>query len=107
MLIQYVKEGNNLNFKLPSGSLQGDNTLFRFITNEINVPEDAHTILFDFTSVDYINSLGIAELISIFRYFQRRYSDEVEFKLVAVSPEVKKVLEIVEIDQFFDIESKN
>lgn len=103
MMVQFITQNDILIFRLPHGCLQGDNDLFRFIANQSDLPSETSSIQFDFEQIDYINSLGVAELISIFRYLQRKYHQDIEFNLINVSAEIQKLLKIVEMDQFFRI----
>ena len=106
-MVRFITQNDILIFRLPKGCLQGDNDLFRFIASQSDLPESTSSIEFDFEQIDYVNSLGIAELISIFRYLQRKYYQDIGFYLNNVSPEIQRLLRIVEIDQFFRIYPSN
>jgi anti-anti-sigma regulatory factor len=106
-MVRFITQNDILIFRLPKGCLQGDNDLFRFIANQSDLPESASSIEFDFEQIDYVNSLGVAELISIFRYLQRKYHQDISFNLTNVSQEIQRLLKIVEIDQFFRIYPSN
>ena len=106
-MVRFITQNDILIFRLPEGCLQGDNDLFRFIANQSDLPESTSSIEFDFEQIKYVNSLGVAELISIFRYLQRKYHQDISFNLTKVSPEIQRLLRIVEIDQFFRIYPSN
>lgn len=62
-------------------------------------------VVFNFDKVVYINSLGIAEFISLMKYLGGSF-DKVKFKFINVDKKIAKIFKMVELSNLADIDTK-
>lgn len=83
--------------------LEGETALLQSITEESEY-ERVTSIEFDMSDVTYVNSLGIAEFISIYRYYNMgENSKKVKLLFTHLRPEIAKIFKLVELGQIADI----
>jgi len=99
-----IKNGM-LNVVITEPRIEGSNHIFEQLVenDEITEKKNINKIIFDLINVEYINSLGIAEFISIIRYYTNLTSGAAKFKFVNVRKEIKKLFSIVELGQLVEI----
>lgn len=84
--------------------LDGDNSIFHAVTTSEYEPDSFRDISMDLEQVDYINSLGIAEIVSTFRYLKGNRED-VKMRITNVNNSISNVFRLVELTDIFEIYS--
>lgn len=85
--------------------LDGQVSLFEFFLDRNLIQDNIEKIIFDFNSVNYINSLGIAEFISLMRYYSEK-RPKLKYKFINVEKKISKIFKMIELSSIADIESK-
>ncbi len=62
-------------------------------------------VIFDFDRVIYINSLGIAEFISVMKFMISKF-EKIKFKFINVDKKIAKIFKMVELGNLADIDTK-
>lgn len=99
------KKDNILKVDIDLKRIEGQNQIFEQLLEMKPPVAQIQQIEFDLARVDYINSLGIAEFISIYRYFNDESKENFRFIFHNVAPEIAQIFEIVEIGQISEISS--
>ncbi len=106
MNIEVQKDGPSLSVRVMHQRLDGDNLIYNAIKNNDYFSSEIEDVIIDFDSVEYINSLGITELVNIHRKYTDTSYGKVNFKFLNVDKKVNAILELVEIHKIADIEVK-
>ncbi len=95
-------QSGEITVKLQLRRLEGDTKLLSALTAR---PEysDPRSIEFDMADVIYVNSLGIAEFISVYRYYNVEKGKKVKIIFSHLRPEIAKIFHLVELGQISDI----
>jgi anti-anti-sigma factor len=105
MIANCETENEILKVKINDVRLDGQNSLFDFLVEQSAVTDKIEKIIFDFDKVNYINSLGIAEFISLMRYFSEK-KPKLKFKYVNVDKKIAKIFKMIELNSIADVESR-
>ena len=103
MAVSIEYKGDILEIKIHSSRIDGKNEIFEALT-ETTIPSGIEIVEIDMRRVSYINSLGIAELVSIYRYLmQDEKRKNLKFRFLNVKPEVAQLLRLVEFADLVEI----
>jgi len=101
-----------LNYEIDSLSIifmkphiEGNDPIFEIVIDQFDKRKKINRIIFNFEKVSYINSLGIAELISLMRYFQG-FNPKAKFKFIELDKKIAKIFKMVELGNLADIETR-
>jgi len=85
--------------------LDGQQSLFELLVEKKIVTKKTERMIIDFENVTYINSLGIAEFISLMRYFSEK-KPKMKYRFINVDKKIAKVFKMIELGNIADIETK-
>lgn len=106
MLADVSKEGKELHIKILQSRLEGDNLLLKKLQGEGFIERDVEVVEFDFDKVDYLNSLGITEIVNIHRLYMEKTKNKAKFRFINVDKKVLAILELVELHKLAEIVQK-
>jgi len=90
--------------KIGDEQINGQNFIFDDVMVHFDQnKEDFEKVIVDFSKVEYVNSLGIAEMISMIKYFREK-NKKIKFKMINVNKKVVKLFKMVELGTLADIE---
>ncbi|MDH5719247.1 MAG: STAS domain-containing protein [Spirochaetia bacterium] len=94
-----------LNVVVNEKRIEGSNHIFEHLVEEskISDKDKVKKIIFDFANVEYINSLGIAEFISIIRYYTNVTNAVAKYKFINVNKDIRKLFSLVELGHLVEI----
>jgi len=99
-------EQSSMRVSIHTEKLEGEIPIFESVLAKHNENGGkVGKIVFDFDEVQYINSLGIAEFISIIRYFSG-LNDKTKFKFINLDKKIAKVFKMVEMHNLADLDTK-
>ena len=105
MIANHEIQDDTLKITINEEKLDGQNSLFEFMVEQDIVDKRTERIVFDFDKVTYINSLGIAEFISLMRFFSEK-KPKIKFKYINVDKKIAKIFKMIELSSIADIESR-
>jgi len=105
MIADFKIEDECLSVTINESKLDGQESLFEFIIEQNVVEKKIEKIIFDFVNVNYINSLGIAEFISLMRFFSEK-KPKMKYKYINVDKKISKIFKMIELGSIADIESR-
>lgn len=85
--------------------VDGQKSIFEVLIDANPPIAEIERIIFDFDVVSFINSLGIAEFISIIRFFTEK-NKKLKFKFVNVDKKIIKIFKMIELSNIADIEAR-
>jgi anti-anti-sigma factor len=97
------EKNKSLILRFKTNTIDEGINLFKLLLRKYRENE-YENIIFDFSSVKYINSSGIAEIVAFYRI--ARVGGKLRLYFVNISPHIKKLFELVEIDKLEGIEIK-
>ena len=103
MNVEIAKIGTSLKIKIHHHRLDGDNFIYNGLKNENHFTNDIELVEIDFEPVEFINSLGITELVNIHRKFSEINYGKTNFRFINVDKKVNAILELVEIQKIAEI----
>lgn len=106
MSVQIQKSNHSLLIKVAFPRLDGENHIINALDDDECFQPDVESIEIDLSSVDYINSLGISEFVTINRRFLEVRPNGVNFRLTNVDRRVNAILELVEFEKVAEIALK-
>ncbi|MDH5716554.1 MAG: hypothetical protein OEZ22_02825 [Spirochaetia bacterium] len=104
-IINYTDD--NINVIIKSPRIEGENTIFESLVEDETTPKNVSKITFDMSDVKYVNSLGIAEFISIVRFFTNISNGNTKYTFINVDKNIAKLFHIVELGSLVHIEEKD
>ena len=105
MVSKIDSDQDSIRILIDSTRLEGQNSIFEYLLDQnINI-DPVDRIIFDFSKVEYINSLGIAEFISLMKYYSEK-KKRLKFKFYNVDKKIAKVFKMIELGTIADIETK-
>lgn len=105
MIATIEKDHDTIRIKINEPKLDGQNSLFELLIEKKIINNKIDKIIIDFDNVTYINSLGIAEFISLMRYFSEK-KPKIKYKYINVEKKISKIFKMIELGSIADIESK-
>ena len=106
MELDIAIEQSSMKVNIHSEKLEGEIPIFdTVLTHHTENGGKITKIVFNFEEVQYINSLGIAEFISIIRYFSG-LNEKTKFKFINLDKKIAKVFKMVEMHNLADIDTK-
>ncbi|MES0489088.1 MAG: hypothetical protein ABUK01_03790 [Leptospirales bacterium] len=106
MEIDIIIEQSSMKVSIHTEKLEGEIPIFDTVLARHNESGGKiGKIVFNFDEVQYINSLGIAEFISIIRYFSG-LNEKTKFKFINLDKKIAKVFKMVEMHNLADIDTK-
>ncbi len=106
MGIDVKQEGTTVTVVVRRQRLDGDNDILNALKKGGFLGANLSTLIIDFEPVEFINSLGITELVNIHRLCTETHPEGVHFRFLNVDKKVNAILELVEIQKFAEIEVK-
>ena len=103
MSVTITEQGNRLLVVVHHSRVDGENYILSALTDGQYFKDGIHDLEIDLENVEYINSLGISELVTINRKFLDVRPQGVNFRLLNVDRRVNAILELVEIENIADI----
>lgn len=101
--ITYDEKTQTATCRIGDECLIGQNEIFDRIINKIEIPGTVKKIIFDFEKVSYINSMGIAEFIALFRYFNDDNNGSVKFLFRNVNRYICEIFSLIEFSKLCEI----
>jgi len=105
MIVDIETEADTIKININEPKLDGQNSLFELLLEKKIVTKKIEKIIINFDKVSYINSLGIAEFISLMRYFSEK-SPKLKYKYINVDKKIAKIFKMIELSSIADIESR-
>ena len=105
MSVALIPENDHLLLVVHSSRIDGDNKIFMTVKQSDLEPGIFASIEIDLQAVVYLNSLGIAEIISVFRYFKGE-REKLKMVLKNVDASIAKLFDVVELAHVFEIQLK-
>jgi anti-anti-sigma factor len=105
MIASIETENDTVKIKINVDKLDGQNSIFELLIEKKIMVHKIEKMVIDFDNVTYINSLGIAEFISLMRYFTEKRS-KMKYKFINVDKKISKIFKMIELNNIADIESK-
>ena len=68
---------------------------------------DLTEIEIDFAGVTYLNSMGITELVNIYRYLTAQSRGRIQFRFSNVMPRIHSILDLVEFTKLADVQKRD
>ena len=106
MAIHVQQKSNQLNVSVNLRRIDGNNEIFRALVDDSSLDLDVELIEFDMDKVEYMNSLGIAEFISLHRYFVDLNNGKTRFAFTNLDPKIYTLMNLVEIGKLADLHKK-
>ncbi|MCB1166810.1 MAG: STAS domain-containing protein [Leptospiraceae bacterium] len=106
MDLKIEKQGNDLLIRLFHPRVDGDNLILRELELGEFLGAPIGTLTIDMAEIEYINSLGITELINIHRRFSESNSDGFKLVLKNVDRKIATILELVDIHRIAEIDTR-
>ncbi|MBI39853.1 MAG: hypothetical protein CMF59_09655 [Leptospiraceae bacterium] len=106
MDLKIEKQGNNLLIRLFHPRVDGDNLILKELDAGQFTGEPVDGLTIDMAEIEYINSLGITEIINIHRKFSEKNPSGFRLKLENVDRKIATILELVDIHRIADIETR-
>ena len=103
MNVVIKKEGDVLKVKVFNHRLDGENLIYNALKNEKCFTADVAVVEIDFNTVEFINSLGITELVNLHRKYAETNYGKTSFRFINVDKKVNAILELVEIQKIAEI----
>ncbi len=103
MSVTIEKEGSTLRIIVHHPRLDGENQILNEIKKGNYFSPDIQLVELDFDRVEYINSLGISEIINIHRNFSDASGGKAKFRFKNLDRKVLAILELVEIQKIAEI----
>ena len=107
MGIEVKQEGGTVSVQVQQQRLDGDNDILNALKKGNFFGSELRLLVIDFEPVEFINSLGITELVNIHRACTALHPEGVEFRFLNVDKKVNAILELVEIQKFATIQVKS
>lgn len=101
MRLELEQHNQTLYVRLLDQRLEGENEIVDALKEYLNV--DLERVEIDFGQVEYMNSRGITELVSIYRSFD---PEKVKLKFLNVRGRVKHVMDLVELHHIAEIQGE-
>ncbi|HBS06611.1 MAG TPA: hypothetical protein DEA96_16700 [Leptospiraceae bacterium] len=106
MDLKIEKQGNDLLIRLFHPRVDGDNLILKELDAGKFTIEPVDSLTIDMAEIEYINSLGITEIINIHRKFSEKNPGGFRLKLQNVDRKIATILELVDIHRIADIETR-
>lgn len=106
MEIFIEKEPDRIVVVVKNQSIDGDNTILNRLKEGDFLNSAAPFLVIDMSNVEYINSLGITEIINIHRHYVARLGDSFVLILDNVDRKIATILELVELGKITQINLK-
>ncbi len=107
MAVKIKYRGDTLDIFVTSTRIEGKNEIFQTLVEDNTLPKEVENLVFDLNEVDYVNSLGIAEFISIHRYFSSVNQGRTRMRFVNVEPKIAQLFEMVELGNLSEVQKKD
>ncbi|MDH4262800.1 MAG: STAS domain-containing protein [Spirochaetia bacterium] len=101
--VEFIQDA--VKIKINETKIDGQNSIFELLIEKKILTKKIEKIIIDFENVIYINSLGIAEFISLMRYYSEK-RPKMKYKFINVDKKISKIFKMIELDNIADIESK-
>ncbi|MCR9141240.1 MAG: STAS domain-containing protein [bacterium] len=101
MRIEIEQHNRTLYVRLLDPRLEGENEIVDALKEYVEV--DLERVEIDFGQVEYMNSRGITELVSIYRSFD---ADKTKLKFLNVRGRVRHVMDLVELHHIAEIQGE-
>lgn len=94
--------GNHITIIIQTPRVVGDTN---FVEQILNLPIQPETkeIIFDFSRVEYINSLGMAEIVAAYQNFIRVHGKNIKWIFTRLNPSIAKVLKLVDLGEIAEL----
>ncbi|MCR9144001.1 MAG: STAS domain-containing protein [bacterium] len=112
MFVEITREDDQLLLKLLHPRIDGSNHMLDAMTEFLG-PEalgdnaavsGLREIEIDFAAVNYLNSMGITELVNLYRMATDRSRGRIQFRFINVSNRIHSILELVEFTKLADVQ---
>jgi len=103
---EVIREGPVIRVRILHPRLDGNNYIVSALKAAGHISSEIGTVEMDFAKVEYLNSLGITELVTIHRLFQEQSRGKTTFRFLNVDRKIRVILELVEIQKIAEIEPK-
>lgn len=100
------KERNLVHVYVKNNNIDGDNSIFSALKSSSAPDKSSPVLVIDFNNIEYINSLGITEIINIHRYFSSQIGDSFRIRIINVDRKIATILELVELSKIAEIETR-
>jgi anti-anti-sigma regulatory factor len=97
------KDGTTLILRAVYPRLDGGNHLLNALKSGPWLEGDVEAVEIDFGDVEYLNSLGITELVTIHRLVQEQTRGKTRFRFFNVDRKIRTILELVEVQKIAEI----
>ena len=104
--VETEQSGSSVKIKILQQRLDGDNFVLNALKDGNFFNKDIELVEIDFDPVEFINSLGITELVNIHRMYMDANQGSTRFRFLNVDRKVNAILELVEIQKIAEIEVK-
>ncbi|MCE9597807.1 MAG: hypothetical protein K8S54_07555 [Spirochaetia bacterium] len=103
MHAEVSKDGQIVRIRILHPRLDGSNYVIAALKAAPFVTPDVTHVDIDFEAVEYLNSLGITELVTIHRLFQEQTRGKCTFRFLGVDRKIRVILELVEVQKIAEI----
>jgi anti-anti-sigma regulatory factor len=100
------KQNETIRIKIQHPKIDGGNSILRELHNKNLIRPGIQIVEIDFDRVEYMNSLGLTELINIHREFTEVQKD-VQFHFINVNKKIVTLLQLVDMDRIAHIRQKD
>jgi anti-anti-sigma regulatory factor len=112
MFVDIKRKDNQLNLQLLHPRIDGSNHMLDAMTEFLGpeaLSDNAAVaglteIEIDFAAVTYLNSMGITELVNLYRLGTDRSRGRIQFRFINVSNRIHSILELVEFTKLADVQ---
>lgn len=112
MFVDIQRKDDQLHLRLLHPRIDGSNHMLDAMTEFLGpeaLNEDAAIagltgIEIDFAAVTYLNSMGITELVNLYRLATDRSRGRIQFRFINVSNRIHSILELVEFTRLADVQ---
>ena len=106
MSVKVQYRGDTIDVKVNHSRIDGKNLIFQALVDDPSIPKEVEFLVFNLANVDYVNSLGIAEFISIHRYFNSVNERGTRIRFTDVDTKIATLFKMVELGNISEIELK-
>lgn len=106
MAVNITTSESKVTVKINLPRVEGQNSIYTALVNEKKLPITVSKIEFDMQRVTYINSMGLAEFIAIYRYLTTHSRQEFTMSFFNLSPNIARMFRLIELGELAELQEQ-
>ena len=104
--VEIQSNGSALHVAIRHPRMDGENYILKALRDGQYFKSDVRALTIDMEPVEYLNSIGVTEIINIYRQFTEAGVESFDFQLHNVDNRVYAILDLIGIDQMARVQVK-